>query len=84
MESVVLHSYNEIHLTGILHIKERRHCAQLLIILIRDFNKHLGNKKQIAPVLAQIYELCAKNLVYILSYYAQEVLLGESQQDIEF
>lgn len=35
-------------------------------------------------MLAQIYELCAKNLVYILPYYVQEVLIGASQQDVEF
>lgn len=77
----------------LIFVKERRHTAQLLTIVLRDFANILtGGKKvsTLAGTLGQIWLLCLQNLTYLLPFYVQRVLspsddlLGIEDQDIEF
>jgi len=65
-------------------VKERRLSAKLFTILVRDFSKQF-DKTTFAPLLETILKLSIQNLLYLLPFYHEMVIVNDDQDNqLEF
>lgn len=68
---------SEANSSELYFIKERRHTAKLLIIVLRDFSKVLTGNKHVSSLesmMSSVWQFSLQNLVYILPYFEARVL----------
>ena len=62
-------------------VKQRRHVAKLMTIVLRDFNL-LMEDQVVIEVLTSVWTLAIQNMTYLLPFYQERILFASEEQRI--